>query len=240
MSCTTDVAFAGRGLRRGTVMMEFVLVLPIYMILLGMLFLWGDMGLKAIAIAAGDRCLAFDGTDRSERSYGQFSKIESLKDALSSPSRKDYRVDAEVQGSWSAQYAGRAGYEYKIYSWMNGIIGYPLNHYGASSSDILKTLVDGGSEHLDAKGMERARKYNVYVLRRTELGRDSSVCRNWAADELLGYAGSRRGWEWGRDEKYADAVAANLENADSSGDSTPSHKSLGRYKRFGSYDGWTE
>ena len=234
------MSFSRRMWRSGSIMMEFVLVLPIYMILLGLLFLWGDMGLKAIYLSFGDRCVAFDGTDRSGRSYDQFSAIEYISDALSAKSSKDYRVDTEVKGSWSAQYAGRTGYEYKIYSWMNGIIGYPLSQYGNNSPGILEVLVNENSEHLDGKGMERVRKYNSYTLRRTELGRNPSVCRNWDAKALLGYAGSKRGWEWSRDEKYADSSAANLESSNSSQDSTPSPKSLGRYKRYSQYDSWTE
>ena len=240
MSCTIDMPSASRKLRKGSILMEFVLVLPIYMILMGMVFLWGDMGLKAIYLSFGDRCVAFDGTDRDGRSYSQFSAIEYINDALSAKSKKDYRVDTEVKGSWSAQYAGRTGYEYKIYSWMNGIIGYPLFHYGKDTSSLLEKFVNEGSEHLDAKGMDRVRKYNSYTLRRTELARSSSACRNWDAKELLGYAGSKRGWEWSRDEKYADTSAANLESSSSSQDSLPNPKSLGRYKRYSQYDSWTE
>ena len=240
MLCSTDMQAARRGWRSGSIMMEFVLVLPIYMILLGMLILWGDMGLKAIYLAFGDRCVAFDGTDRDGRSYSQFSAIEYINDALRSKSVKDYRVDRQVKGSWSAQYAGRTGYDYKIYSWMNGIIGFPLFQYGNDSPGLLETFVNEGSEILDAKGMERTRTYNTYTLRRTELGRDKAVCRNWEADELLGYEGSKRGWEWSRDEKYADPSAASLEGSDSSDDSPPNPRSLGKYKRYSQYDSWTE
>jgi len=241
MSRIIDMYAAVRSRREGSIMMEFVLVLPIYAMLIGMLILWGDMGLKAIALASGDRCVAFDGTDREGRSYSQFSSIEIIKDGLSGKTSKDYRADRNVKGPWSAQYAGRIGYNYRMYSWMNGMIGYPLQRYGNASSGILDTLVGGGIVPLDGKCQERVRMYNCYTLRRTEQARDPAVCRNWDADALLGLSDGKRGWEWSRDELYADSSAENLESSHSlSNDSLPNPVSLGRYRRYDAYDGWTE
>lgn len=241
MSRIIDMSAAARNWRDGSIMMEFVLVLPIYMLLIGMLFLWGDMGLKAIALAFGDRCVAFDGTDREGYSYSQFASIKIIRDGLSGKTRKAYRVDRNVKGPWSAQYAGRIGYDYKMYSWISGMVGYPLLQYGNAAPGILETLVGGGIVQLDGKGLERVRMYNCYTLRRTEQARDPAVCRNWDADALLGFSDGKRGWEWSRDELYADSSAENLENSHSlSDDALPNPTSLGRYKRYDAYDGWTE
>ncbi|MBQ2625612.1 MAG: pilus assembly protein [Kiritimatiellae bacterium] len=241
MSRIIDMSDAVRSGREGSIMVEFLLVLPIYMLLIGMLILWGDMGLKAIVLAFGDRCVAFDGTDREGYSYSQFSSIEIIKDGLSGKTRKAYRVDRNVKGPWSAQYAGRISYDYKMYSWINGIVGYPLVHYGNASPGIIETLVGGGIVPLDGKGLERVRMYNCYTLRRTEQARDPAVCRNWDADALLGLSDGKRGWEWSRDELYADSSAENLESSHSlSDDALPNPTSLGRYKRYDAYDGWTE
>jgi len=240
MSLTTDARrFVRRG-RRGTVLMEFVIVLPIYMVLLSTIFLWGDMGLKAVILAFGDMCVTVDGTDHVGYSYSKFADKSLLTDGLSAATRKDYRVDRSVKGSWSAQYAGRTGYTYKIYSWMDGIMGYPLSIYGNASPGIVETLAGGGSVLLDGKGMERKRMYNNYILRRTELARSPSVCRNWKSDALLGRSDGKRGWEWSRDELYADPNAKALEGSDSSQDTLPSPRSLGKYRRYGQYDSWTE
>ena len=57
---------------RGSVLMEFVIVLPLYICLFGMLFLIGDMGLKVAALAVGDRAAAFDAGDRSGTSFAYY------------------------------------------------------------------------------------------------------------------------------------------------------------------------
>ena len=38
--------------KRGSVLMEFIIVLPLYMILLGMTFLYGELSLHGINLAA--------------------------------------------------------------------------------------------------------------------------------------------------------------------------------------------
>ena len=56
---------------RGSVLMEFIIVLPIYIILFGGVFMWGDMAVHSIRLASADRTMAF---------YIQQEEVQSWKE----------------------------------------------------------------------------------------------------------------------------------------------------------------
>ena len=205
--------------RRGSVLMEFLLVIPIYLLLLGMAFSLGEMGLKAIGLAHGDRLLshAVDGqaagvlqnlyrtrlfpsdTISWGDDIGVSGKQDSLRDA-----KGTYRADEGFKGAWVWQTAGRAGDDYALPPWTRGWLQYPHAHYSATTGDF-SGADDGAYGDLLAVGSlgrtlieskdtsSKVRVYNYYTLKRTALARGRNAYRNWKEPSLLrttGYAGS--------------------------------------------------
>lgn len=80
MSCITE--------RSGSILMEFVIVLPIYFVLLGMAFAVGEMGVKAFSLALGDRIGAYEAV------LGDKSAWKLLSDRV-------FAINDENKISWS-------------------------------------------------------------------------------------------------------------------------------------------
>ena len=104
--------------RHGSILMEFVLVLPIYIFLFGAIFLIGEIGLNAVRISTGDRDVAMDAGDRRDFSLDPFKKRQmgEEKDNISSDDSRTYRADENFNGSWSWQTAGRVFFSYRLRS----------------------------------------------------------------------------------------------------------------------------
>ena len=262
MSCSTDPHYAfgtiqAKSLRkRGSILMEFVLVLPIYIFLFGALFLIGDMGLNAIRISIGDRDIAMDAGDRGGNSTTQF-RLQQMRDEQSKVTfgSRTYRADENFKGAWSWQAAGKSYFAYRLQSYGGGLVSYPYLRYGdaVSSGGILGTLVGGGAVVFHGKDYslaDKVRSYNYYTLKRTNLGRlQQDAYRNWdsqgdTSESWLNDATSGKQY-WYRfvfDEPYADSNADNLDtNPVQGADVTPDPPS-GRkeYKRFEEYVTWSE
>ena len=101
MSCTTDKGFSVLRQKRGSILMEFVIVLPIYFVLFGYVFLLGDLGLKTIALATGDRDAAMDAGDRWGYSYSVFAGNQIERSGLRSAQSATFRADEDFNGAWS-------------------------------------------------------------------------------------------------------------------------------------------
>ena len=224
MSCSIDS-------RRGSILMEFVLVLPIYIFLFGALYLLGDMGLNAIRISTGDRDAAMDAGDRAGHSMGQFLAQEMRDEALkTSYNSQTYRADEGFKGAWSWQAAGRSLFAYRLRSYGDGLIAYPFLHYGGSSSGggILGTLVGGGLVVFHSKDYSlsnKVRAYNYYTIKRTDLAREPNAYRNWQEKCLTApSSGLEQYWySCVYKEAFSDPVADHLEQSDSQGsDQLPS------------------
>ena len=244
MSCSTNS-------RHGSILMEFVLVLPIYIFLLGALFLIAEMGLNAIRIASGDRDVAMDAGDREWNSFAQFKngQMGEEKSNISSFDSCTYRVDENFQGSWAWQSAGRVSFSYRLRSWGSALVSYPFLRYNGSTSggDVLETLVGGGNATFHSKdfslGAGVVRSYNYYTLRRTDLARSLRAYRNWDSDMLVLRAGGEPYWR-GKvyDEAFADANGQKLDSSrQSSDDLLPSPpEGAGEYGRYSKFVEWSE
>lgn len=246
MSCTTDRL----ALRRGSILMEFVLVLPIYIFLFGAIFLIGEIGLNAIRISVGDRALAMDAGDREGCSFTPFGLMQMGYEQanIHSKVRCTYRADANFQGAWAWQSAGRTWFSYKLRSWGSALVSYPFLNYGGSTSDggILPTLVGGGAVVFHSKDFsmsDKVRAYNYYTLKRTELSREPNAYRNWEPNQLVESNGGRPYWDsCVYDEPFAvsDADALDM-TLWQEPDETPSPPA-GReeYERFGIFVTWSQ
>lgn len=244
MSFTIDAPLRRhRRVRRGSILMEFVLVLPLYFALFGYLFLLGDMGLKAISLAAGDRDAAMDAGDRMEWSYGRFSLGQLTDTGLRPASAMTLRADESFQGAWSWQTAGTAVFDYKLPGWLSGFVVYPfLVHGSAASGGPLQDFAKGRTVELRSKGRETERRYGYYTLKRTDLARDPAAYRNWAPNELVG-RGMSRHWYTVASEPYANADASDLDanGAAQARDENPDTPNGAKeYKRFSLFVTWSQ
>lgn len=199
--------------------MEFMMVLPVYLLLLGMAFSLGEMGLKAIGLAHGDRLLshAVDGSAASVLqvlyrtrlfpadvlSWGDDVGYSSLQDMLRD-AKGTYRADEKFKGAWAWQTAGRASDDYALPPWTRGWLQYPHAHYSATTGDSSGADRGAFGDLLPAGRLGRTliqsketggktRVYNYYTLKRTALARGKNAYRNWKDGALLrttGYFGS--------------------------------------------------
>ena len=253
MSCSIDS-------RRGSILMEFVLVLPIYIFLFGALFLIGEMGLNAIRISTGDRDVAMDAGDKTGHSLVPFKnkQMGEEKGNVTAVDSRTYRTDTDFQGAWSWQSAGKTSFSYRLRSWGSALVSYPFLNYNGSTSGggILGTLVGGRAVLFHSKDYslsDKVRSYNYYTLKRTDLARDPQAYRNWdswdedgkqdtSISRLADSSGGKQYWySKVYDEKFADSNPDKLDGGSQGGDSLPSRPS-GRkeYKRFEGFVTWSQ
>ena len=249
--------------------MEFMLVLPVYMLLLGMAFSLGEMGLKAIGLAHGDRVLShsLDGSaagtlpatmrallfPQDTIAYSDDISTAALQDDLRD-AKNSYRADERFEGAWSWQTAGRAGDDYALPPWTRGWLQYPHAHYSSTTGD--SSGGDGGAfgdllavgrlgrTLIESKEIEdRIRVYNYYTLKRTDLGSKPNAYRQWKERSLLrmtGYFGSPNWRENVCREKYADANGQKLDAASQGADTLPSQPGGSDYDRCAQLMIWSQ
>lgn len=256
MSCSIDVrqGFAPAKMqshrKRGSILMEFVLVLPLYIALLGGMFLIGDIGLNAIRVSVGDRDAALDAGDRIGRSVKSFKakQMGGEGDNVTVRSRT-YRADENFQGSWSWLAAGRSYFSYKLRAGGSILISYPFLYYGDSSSGggLLSRLVGGGSVTFHGKDFSlnagAVRSYNYYTLKRTDLARSKSAYRNWDSDRLVLFSEGKQYWDgkvYG--ETFAETSGESLDSSSQSADDTLPDvtNGAGEYGRYSQFVEWSE
>lgn len=236
---------------RGSVLMEFVIVLPIYLALFGALFLIGDMGLKTAALALGDRAVAFDAGDRANYSYSPFSSKQWIKDPDSldsdlSTSYKTFRTNENFKGSWSWLAAGKVSFAYRLQLWGGKLISYPYLIYGGggiAANDDLGTLVNDGTVTVYSKDVSNVRVYNYYTLKRTELARGDDAYRNWTPDRLAAQAsGIFQHWYKNvYNEGFAHSDPVALEQTTQGADELPEvPDGRGEYKRSAMFMLWSQ
>ena len=190
------------GARTGSVMMEFLLVLPVYFALLGGTFAVGDLLMRSISLTYADRLRAMSPDEfeaRSERAithelvpffcFEDDENMQSTKSDMVIPDGKTLRADEKFAGAWSWQSAGKVRDRYVAPMWTRSWIGFPEKQFEAAMSKA-NTLVQGKNlsemlkDGLDVVSMdtERERHYNYYTLKRTMLGRTSY--RSWHPKNL--------------------------------------------------------
>ena len=140
MSCTTDNRRpTGRG---GSILMEFVIVLPLYLLLLGVAVLLGDFALRSIWLTDGDLLVAYakgDGSEevkaaamrylwndlfRMSEEYEYETGGKRPLDMVGSGDDKAVQADAKFEVAWSYQVAGTATDRYVLPPWARGWLGY--------------------------------------------------------------------------------------------------------------------
>ena len=250
MSCITDKGFSVPWRERGSILMEFVLVLPIYFVLFGYVLLLGDLGLKTIALATGDRDAAMDAGDRWGYSYSVFDGNQIEGSGLRPAQSATLRADKGFNGAWSWQAAGISKFTYQMPGWMSGLLVYPYLRYGSATSDgAAPTLAEGGAIELRSKDVSNAwddgkvKIYNYYTLKRTDLSHEDNAYRNWLPSQLM--EGGLSPYWYGAvyREPYANPSGSELDsNGPSQGrdenPSRPDGESI--YKRYAQFMRWSQ
>lgn len=249
MSCSIDH-------RRGSILMEFVMVLPIYIFLFGAIFLIGEIGLNAIRISVGDRNLALDAGDRYGHSFSPFGLMQMGKEFenVRSTESRTYRADENFQGAWAWEAAGRAWFSYRLRSWGSAMVSYPFLRYNGSAAGggDLANLVGGGAVVYHSKDFslaDKVRAYNYYTLKRTDLSRAREAYRNWKPNQLVESGTGGQYWDSGvyhepflYDEPFGDSIADKLDSSPPQGrDANPSPpEGRKEYARFGMFITWSQ
>lgn len=254
MSFTTN-AKTRMARETGSVLMEFVLVLPLYLFLLGAVFLLGDMGIKVGALAVGDRTVAMDAGDRMWKSYSPFKTKQFADSGLQTPRTSTYRADKKFNGSWYWFAGGLEIFDYKLPGWFSGLIAYPYYRYGGGASDeLMRILVNNGSVEVRSKEMGRERVYSYYTLKRTELARKTGAYRNWKDSQIVDGKDSQQFWYEGvfkegiykepfgnPDRNDTSAKKLDADGLRQGSDMLPSMPSgLREYERFSGFINWSE
>ena len=131
--------------KTGSVLMEFIIVLPIYMLLLGFAFVIGEMSLTTIHLAgSGDRTQSFSSKYDLEKPFEKFETAASPDkdgrtefdyngdaDMGSSVKVSDYKgesrvyvADNTIEGPWVEMTAGNVVDNYTLPPWTRGIVAY--------------------------------------------------------------------------------------------------------------------
>ena len=190
--------------KRGSVLMEFIIVFPIYLVLFGGVFMVGDMLVKATCLASADRVLAFDiEGDGNARGWpfavdGGTLMKSNLSEVLfpnsqSDGNNEDLVRDSDaskliryagngVNGPWSVAVATRTKDRYKLSPWAKGWLNFAIGFFDRSvhapdmpSDNISRELYDGNRYNIFAKDCTRT--YSYYTLRRVR-NYDSSELNN--------------------------------------------------------------
>ena len=179
-------------MRRGSVLMEFIIVFPIYLVLLGGVFMVGDMSLRSIMLAPAERVAAHDvQKDVGVWNYveqnwwamsGLFKKPENgtTRETLTKEKVSEFYADLMVQGPWSLRAAVKAGLEFSygkrniVRAWL-GFADHSLSdmtqtrrswhrpdHWLEALEDSSRILI-----HSKTYNTENKEKFNYLTLKRT-------------------------------------------------------------------------
>lgn len=261
------MSYTTRAFRRGSLLMEFLLVLPVYLLLMGMAFSLGEMGVKAISLAHGDRILSHSSDGPGAQSllammrerlfpqdaiqYGDDISGADKQDDLAE-SKNTYRSDEGFQGAWSWQVAGRAGDDYALPPWTRGWLQYPHAHYSSTTGDSsggdegafgdLLAVNTLGRTLIESKEVEgRIRVYNYYTLKRTQLGAQKGAFRQWKASGLARNSGASPIWRQAvQKEEYASPDGSKLDAASQGSDALPDEREGMDYDRNSQLMEWSQ
>lgn len=247
--------------KRGSVLMEFIIVFPIYLVLFGGVFMIGDMAIKTTRLASADRTRSFDVAAKPPANTIDSTGWQAIEEYLfpstviqeDNVSEISYRY--HVQGSgflgpWTATVGAKAKDSYRLAPWTRGWLKF-TNYFfedtvgeGLNDGSMLSLLNDSRVA-MFSKDEDKTREYNYYTYRRTRDYVDSELRKRYRAmPESLEDAGrlvdgvaDNASWKrFVRKEAYPD-VGDDTGNRRS--DSMPSLASR-EYKRYRQYELWSE
>ena len=224
-------------MRRGSVLMEFIIVFPIYLVLFGGVFMVGDMSLRSIMLAPAERVAAHDvqkdagGWNYVDQNWwamrGLFKKPQygTTHETLTKEKISEFYADLKVQGPWSLRAASKAGLEFSygkrniVRSWL-GFADHSLSDMTQTSRSWhrpdhwLENLEDSSRILIHSKTYsdKNKEKFNYLTLKRARYDgkmtwRDNRLPANVLVDAA--YPDSRWHKEVYAEKYHYDKYAAN-------------------------------
>ncbi len=189
---------------RGSVLMEFIIVFPIYLVLFGGVFMIGDMAIKTTRLASADRTRAFDvaATPRTGQGVDNSLGWYQIKDKLFPPStvhvddvkNEWYRHYGDphksFKGPWTVTVGAKVRDEYKLAPWTKGWLAFAKYFLGdATSTDFshlgeIGSLMDGGQVAMYAKDINTPIFKNYSSFRRTRFYDSAKLKQRYRAMPL--------------------------------------------------------
>ncbi len=170
---------------RGSVLMEFIIVFPIYLVLFGGVFMIGDMLIKTTRLASADRTRAFDvaatvrGGEDADDSLG-WPRIKDYLFPITSIREDNVRNDwyrhyanPNFEGPWTVAVASKVRDEYRLAPWTKGWLAFAKNFLadgtGTGFSDLgeIGGLMDGGNVVMYSKKKDTPVYKNYVSFRRS-------------------------------------------------------------------------
>ena len=256
-----------RSARTGSVLLEFILVLPVYFVFIGGTFAVGEILVRALHVTWAERAVAtnygsdfVDATKASVQArlfpfdayeYDDEDGLTHFADRCTFEGNA-LRAEEGYQGAWTWQTAAKATDEHNRTPWTRGWLFSAANWLDAmtepenaskKSKDVIgKTAKEIGSFVSIVSGERKSRKYGYYTLVRTDLGRSGR--RDWAAKNLTEvdqlpvlHA------EWYANvhgEPFADSDPRQLDRAAQDADELPETPGRDDYQRFPSFMLWSQ
>ena len=247
--------------KRGSVLMEFIIVFPIYLVLFGGVFMIGDMAIKTTRLASADRTRSFDVAAKPPANSIDSTGWQAIKEYLFHPtviqednvSEVSYRY--HVQGSgflgpWTATVGAKAKDSYRLAPWTRGWLKF-TNYFfedtvgeGLNDGSMLSLLNDSRVA-MFSKDENKTRKYNYYTYRRTRDYVDSELRKRYRAmpeslndaGRLVDGVGDNSSWKrYVQKESYPD-VGNDLNNERSGAMPSLTSREYTRYRQF---ESWSE
>lgn len=244
---------------RGSVLMELIVVFPIYLVVFGALFMFGNMLVKASRLPSADRTAAFDVQNTTANGWiGVLTKMfrperevtdsGAVTDLLERETTSEYYADTQVSGPFSLRSAVKVCNRYALSGGpARGQLAFADWFFRNSAqtrrvSVNMASLLSGERVRMYSKGdgPDRAYAYNYYTLKRVKY--DAGAQYTWRdnrrpiSDIVNARYGNSRWYREVYREKWHDEVndGANAKSATSP---------LGRfaeYTRYPRFVGWSE
>lgn len=251
--------------RRGSVLMELIVVFPIYLVLFGGLFMIGDLLIKVARLPSAERSVAFELGDvanlrteirtrlyHDDREVNDRGEAADLIDAdtADKPGLSEYYADASVEGPFSLRSAVKLKDGYYLPGGVTrGQLAYADWFFGDTvgaerASGDMATMLDGTSRvNLRSKDNSagRVRYYNYYTLKRYRAGG-----ANWrangrnASDLLVNLEGRTQHWQDVSEEAYHYDDNAQELDRENEPTAAAAARSDAEYVRYGQYVNWSD
>ena len=216
---------------RGSVLMEFIVVFPVYLVLLAGTFMIGDSFVKTIQLSFEERVDAFDGV-------GGEGEVR----------RSKYYADTVVEGPWSLRSAVKVIGKYALPRiGLAGQLDYTDRTFrGVRAADDYGALIHGNKINVysrnerDLNGAARAFAFNFYTLRRDKSGSIASSWRDnrrYASDLVCARSGRIHNWS---SQVYGEEFHAEVNDETNNGTGKPTDAGgADEYFRYQSYVNWS-
>lgn len=168
------------GGQKGSVMMEFIIVFPVYLILLAGTFMVGDLGIRSIWLPPADRVATYDLEEVNANGWTTMIGHLLNVPGQDQPSNRNYThfSDTSFKGPWSFCAGAKAKDDYSLWQYSRGQLEAAEGIVGDSARngnwDDMDGLLRGGTVEVYSKDelTERQYTFNFYTYKRVKYPKD--------------------------------------------------------------------